>query len=122
MSSVLRAALQGKADLVTATTLAEAERLLQQRSFALIVLDIKLPDGSGTDLLDHLEALAETPPPVIILAADPPPPEAEKRAAAVMVKTRIAEAKVVETILAVLDEAMARTNRQSMGGASAETH
>ena len=118
MSSVLRASLQGKAALITAPTLAEAERLLQHESFALIVLDIKLPDGSGMDLLDRVEALTATPPPIVILAADPPPSEAQKRAAAVMVKTRIAETKVVETILTVLDDAMARTKGRGAGGIS----
>lgn len=102
LSHVLRATLQDKATLITAGTLKQATEFLRQQKFAMIILDIKMPDGSGLDLLECLDSLTEEPPPVVILAADAPPAQMCDQAAAVIVKTRTSEDKVVETILDIL--------------------
>ena len=104
LSHMLSAALQDKAAIISATTLRQAEELLRRRNFAMIVLDVKMPDGSGLRLLERLDSLTEKPPPVVILAADTPPPQACEHVAAVMVKTRTSEATVMETILNVLEQ------------------
>ena len=44
--------------IATVGTLREAEKLLKRDSFDLLFLDVRLPDGEGTDLLDRL---ANTP-------------------------------------------------------------
>ncbi|HBL18846.1 MAG: hypothetical protein A2X36_01430 [Elusimicrobia bacterium GWA2_69_24] len=41
----------------TAETLAQARRLLGQRSYAILLLDLRLPDGNGLDLLSDAETL-----------------------------------------------------------------
>lgn len=104
LGNLVATALQGKATTFTATTIAEAESLLAKKSFAMILLDMKLPDGTGVELLERMRALGEPSPPVVILAADEPPLDVSRNAAAVMVKTRTSEAIVVNTVLEILQQ------------------
>ena len=105
LSKVLAVSLQGRAQVVLATSLHEAEQRLHQQRFDMILLDIALPDGSGLQLLDRLETLTGPGLPVVILCAEAPPEEVHARVATVMVKTRLSEAKVVETIVELLERA-----------------
>ena len=102
LGNLVATALQGKATTFTATSLAEAESLLAKKTFSMILLDMKLPDGSGVELLERMRERGESLPPVVILAADEPPPDVSDKAAAVMVKTRTSEAAVVQTVLDIL--------------------
>jgi len=102
LSRVLAAGLADEAEVVTATTLRQAEELLRRRAFAIIILDIGLPDGSGLDLLKRLGALTPAPPPVVVLSVDLPPLDVRDQVAAVMVKTRTPEDKIVGTVLSLL--------------------
>jgi PAS domain S-box-containing protein len=104
LGNLVATALQGKATTFTATSLAEAESLLAKKTFSMILLDMKLPDGSGVELLERMRELSDPPPPVVILAADEPPADVSDKAAAVMVKTRTSEAVVVQTVLDVLQQ------------------
>lgn len=45
----------------TVGTLADAEKQLGRNTYDLILLDVKLPDGEGTDLLDRLSRQQEKP-------------------------------------------------------------
>ncbi len=47
-------------------TLAAAQRLLATDSLDLMILDVRLPDGEGTDLLDNLQTLPHKPLMVVI--------------------------------------------------------
>ena len=105
LGKVLAASLQGRAHIELATSLHQAEQLLRQNSYAMVVLDIDLPDGSGLELLDRLDSLTGAAVPVVILCAEAPPLEVHGRVATVMVKTRLSEAKVVETIVELLERA-----------------
>jgi len=57
---------------VRATTLAEAAERAGAEDFDLIFLDVRLPDGSGLDLLPRLRALPSEPEVVIITGAGDP--------------------------------------------------
>lgn len=118
LGNLVATALQGKATTFTATSLAEAESLLAKKTFSMILLDMKLPDGSGVELLDRMRALSD-PPPVVILAADEPPPDVSDKAAAVMVKTRTSEAAVVQTVLDVLQHV--KDEKEAASGAPIES-
>lgn len=52
----------------TACSVADAKHQLSQRTFDLCLTDMRLPDGSGLDLVAHIQAQYETMP-VIVLTA-----------------------------------------------------
>ena len=43
-------------DVASASTIAEAEELLTKDNFDLMIVDVRLPDGKGTDLLKQLQS------------------------------------------------------------------
>jgi len=51
-----------------AETIADAKALLQQHSFDLCLTDMKLPDGNGLELVDHIQSLRH-PIPVAVITA-----------------------------------------------------
>lgn len=55
--------------LSMASTLKEAQSLMQNNNFDLILLDIGLPDGDGLAFLSQLSSASEIQTPVIILSA-----------------------------------------------------
>jgi PAS domain S-box-containing protein len=106
LSSVIGTALAGKAEVVTARTLQEAERLLKETSFSVLVMDMGLPDGHGLILLE-LPALAARSMPVVILSSTEVSRHVQQRVAATIVKSRVSEAHIVQTILSLLPKAPA---------------
>ncbi len=54
--------------VVSAATIADAERYLARDPFDLVFTDIHLPDGVGTDLLERINALPHKPLTVMITA------------------------------------------------------
>lgn len=54
--------------LSMASTLKEAQSLMQNNTFDLILLDIGLPDGDGLAFLNQLSSSSETQTPVIIIS------------------------------------------------------
>ena len=101
LSAFVEAALHGKAEVVHAYTVKEAKHMLTSRAFDLVILDVGMPDGSGLDLLEQLPRLPKVPP-VLILSASETTADVQKRVAAALVKSKISEDKVVETILSLL--------------------
>ncbi|XHR26843.1 MAG: sigma-54-dependent transcriptional regulator [Chthoniobacteraceae bacterium] len=55
--------------VATAGTLAEADRLLKQEFFDLLLVDLDLPDGSGSDLLARTAGM-ELPPIALVLSGN----------------------------------------------------
>lgn len=111
LSGILANALSDRAEIIQAPTLHNAEELLKQRNFSLVILDINMPDGNGISLLDRLTTLTSYPVPWLILSAYEAGREVQERVAATMVKSRVPEAKVIETILKVMQQ----TNIQPPG-------
>ena len=98
-SRFLAAALHGQAELVTASSVRQAVHLLADQAFALVVLDIGLPDGDGLSLLPLLQERAGGAIPVAILTATEIPASILPEVAVAMVKSRLSEAHMVESIL-----------------------
>lgn len=98
LSHVLSTTMSGKALFVTAQSVAEAKAILKTQNFDLILLDITLPDGSGVEILDFAEEERISLPPVIVLSADEVPAAARGKVAASLVKSRVTEKKIIETL------------------------
>lgn len=104
LSHVLATSLQGKAELVAATTLRQAEILLRKRAFSLILLDIGMPDGSGLTIIDKAQQFTGSKIPVVVLSADLPRYPIRGDVAAVLEKSRVSETKIIETIMDILEK------------------
>ena len=59
-------------ELQGVATLAEARQLIETRRFDLVILDLMLPDGSGTELFDLLASSVPAPPVILFSALDAP--------------------------------------------------
>jgi PAS domain S-box-containing protein len=101
LSTVLKASLAGRAELVLAGTLAAGRQRLAESHFAAVVLDPGLPDGSGLALLDEIERSPRRPP-VVILSVTEMPFEIRRRVAAAFVKSRVSEIELAQTIMAMI--------------------
>src|SRR5436309_308252 len=53
-------------DVASASTIAEAQELLTKDNFDLMIVDVRLPDGKGTDILKHLQTRPVKPLVVMI--------------------------------------------------------
>ncbi|MEP6831250.1 MAG: PAS domain S-box protein [Rhizomicrobium sp.] len=101
LTSILVAELKGRVELVAARTLKEAQALLKSQVFAAVILDVGMPDGSGLSLIGD-PGRAVNPLPVIILSAQEIDPALTRGAAAILVKSKIAESEIAQTVLDVL--------------------
>jgi len=102
LSHVLDVALGGNAEVVLVGTLQAAEAKLREGSFSLLLLDTRLPDGNGLSLLERLPSLTAHPLPVVILSASEVTRDVQQRVAAALVKSRVSEAHIVQTILSLV--------------------
>lgn len=100
--SVITATLASKAHVVAAHSLQEAELLLREETFDLVILDQTLPDGNGLSLVDRIPALVERIVPNVILLVTDPSAGVHEKVAAVLVKSQISAAQAAATILSHL--------------------
>jgi PAS domain S-box-containing protein len=100
--SVIRATLAGRVEIVAARSLRDAERLLREEHFGLVVLDQWLPDGNGLTLVDRIASKDNRPTPIIILSAADVPEDMYKKVAAVLIKSQVSAAQVATMILSYL--------------------
>jgi PAS domain S-box-containing protein len=100
LSNVLATALNGKAEIINAATLKQAERLLTEETFKMVILDIGMPDGSGLTLIKRINPSI----PILILTAIETNMEVQQQVEAVMVKSRVSETKIIETIVSFINQ------------------
>ena len=99
---MLALSLQGQVQMVPVGSLKAAQVLLSQQRFDMMVLDIGMPDGSGLELLELKDWMDIPEMPIMLLTANEVPEDVRRRVAAVVTKSRVSEARIVETILSIL--------------------
>ncbi len=104
LSTMLATALQGKVTVVPATSLLQAEKLLKEVPFSVILLDLALPDGSGLNLLKHKQDYANPAAPIIILSATEISDDVKQVVSAALVKSKMSEKYVVDTIMNIINK------------------
>ncbi|WP_159995541.1 response regulator [Roseomonas sp. 18066] len=103
ITRVVSAVMGDAAQMVPARSLAEAREALAGSSpFALVIIDVGLPDGSGLDLLQDIRAL-DPPPPVLIFSASDMDARTTRSVSASLVKSRTDNRALQGTILNLIE-------------------
>ncbi len=100
---VVSALLADFADIVYARSLVDANRLLEQEPFDLVIMDLILPDGDGETLLPKLDNPAGKSVPVIIFSAKDVSRKTGDSIKAVLVKSRTTNDVLLDTIRSTLE-------------------
>jgi len=91
------------ADFDHAGTVQEARERLALERYALVVLDIQLPDGSGWDLLPVINRL-QSPPPIIVLSGRSLGDEESKQVQAALVKSSTSNTELLAMLARLIHE------------------
>lgn len=95
---IVSAVMGDEAEMIAARSLTDARTILSKdQNFALVIVDVGLPDGSGLDLLAEMRSLPK-PPPVLIFSASDYDPGIARHVAASLVKSRTANRELHATI------------------------
>lgn len=86
--TIMRLQLETQCDYQAVTSLAQANKILQQQRFDLILLDLGLPDGNGISLLSAITQ-SQGDIPVVIFSAQDLSVENKQKVRAVFSKSRI---------------------------------
>ncbi len=114
LSRVLSLVGRELADFDVAPTLAEANACLARHHYDVVVLDLTLPDGSGSSLLPVMSRMSPAPAVVILSASDADIQDSEAMQAdvvAALVKSRASNASLLETLRRAVDHARADQRR-----------
>jgi DNA-binding response OmpR family regulator len=85
------------AEFDNATSFKAAEQLLSTNNYDLVILDIKLPDRSGWDLLPLIDQLVPRPP-VLVFAGHDLSAEESSRVTAALVKSHVSNPELLKVI------------------------
>jgi DNA-binding response OmpR family regulator len=84
--------------LTVASSVAEARNCLDRETFDLAILDIKLPDGSGFELLPLLKGEGAETMPVIIFSGYAIDDDVARQVDAALIKARVSNRELLDTI------------------------
>jgi PAS domain S-box-containing protein len=99
---VVSSLLSDRAEVSQAATLREARKMLRRQHFDLVLLDLVMPDGSGTELLPLINK--RTPPiPVVVFSAYEVDGATAKMVAAILTKSRTSNEQLLDAIMAVIE-------------------
>lgn len=105
---VVSAALEGRAEVTSVTSLEKAREVLAENRFDLVILDLGLADGSGTELLPYLRHSDGSLVPVIIFSAQDADAALVGKVDAVLTKSRTSLGRLVQAV----DELILREQRK----------
>ena len=101
VSQVVSVMLGDSCDLTRTINLAESKEILDSETFDLVLLDVRLPDGSGLDLLETIEQ-SPKPAQVVIFSAYDVSQEYADKVSAVLVKSKTDNFKLTRVINSLL--------------------
>ncbi|GAB4210976.1 MAG: PAS domain S-box protein [Synechococcales cyanobacterium] len=90
--------IENVADVTAATTMQQAVHALESSTFDLILLDWGLPDGSGFDLLAHLNRQQPQTIPVVVFSASDVAQTTGENIAAALIKSQTSNQQLIDTI------------------------
>ena len=102
LAEVITTLVEDAMELKIAPTLKEARAILGSQRFDLVILDVKLPDGSGLDLLPLLKNRGRAITPVIIFSAKGVNGNISKQVDAALEKSSTSNEELLETIRSLL--------------------
>ena len=94
---VVQALVGQTAKYEAASSLAEARERLARSRYDLVILDVALEDGDGTDLLPQIESLKPAPP-VLLFSALEASSGIAARVSAALVKSHAGNAELLDTV------------------------
>ncbi|MDX2425311.1 MAG: response regulator [Cycloclasticus sp.] len=97
---VAQALLEGEVNYDYATTLSEALKKLAEHTYNLVIIDISLPDGSGLELLAHIERGC----PVVIFSGQESSAEISKKVDATLTKSISSNDELITTVKRLLKQ------------------
>ena len=100
---IVSGALEGQADVTCAHSIAAARECLARARFDLLLIDLTLGDGAGTELLPDILRAGEKPIPVLIFSAEDADPQTASRVDGFLTKARTPMSKLVEAIERLAD-------------------
>ncbi|MEK6662739.1 MAG: PAS domain S-box protein [Pseudomonadota bacterium] len=106
IARILSAMLEGVAEVELASTLKQAHACLDSNDYALVILDISLPDGSGLGLLPRLGQI-RPPIPILVFSAQELNLHDSQQGSATFMKSRTdidSLVRVIRTNLAACDK------------------
>ncbi|MEG3639331.1 CHASE domain-containing protein [Magnetococcus sp. PR-3] len=111
LRQVVEVMLEPLAHMVGVGSLSEAKEALSSKKYDLVLLDMTLPDGQGTDLLPMLQKGAESIP-VVVFSGEDLQQDMSQQISAALVKSRTSNDTLVRTIEQVVGQAIKPTTTQ----------
>ena len=108
---VVRQALQDEFRVFSAPTLDKARQYLEAEKWDLIILDLALSDGLGSDLIPRLVDGAGRPIPIVVFTAQESTHELAGQVETILTKSRVNLLMLVETVRS----AISATRRRIQG-------
>jgi len=108
--------LEGKAEVFSAGTLADAVRRLGSEAFDLLILDAELPDGSGVELLPHCKLRNGRRLPIILYSNEDASPTLANEVSAILRKSTNSSSDLVAAIRSILSNQVFGTVSANPGG------
>lgn len=96
--AVIRHLLSGHAEIMAASTLAEARDAATSGPFDIGLIDIDMPDGCGLDVIPHLRDRHGLPAPIVVFTGADAGPVKMRQVEATLVKSRARNEELVDTI------------------------
>jgi DNA-binding response OmpR family regulator len=102
LRKIVYAMLSEQYNVLQADSLQAAKQCLQNERFALILLDLELPDGNGAELLASLPS-PNCATPVVIFSAQEPSYEIANSVKAALVKSHTSNEQLLATLRTIID-------------------